>query len=203
MDYLHLADKTFEKCMSSDEIEEIVTDVAMKINKTYNHCHTPLIIIGVLNGSYMFVSDITKKLEVLCEVHFIKVSSYSGVKSSGNVSELIGLNVDIKNRNVLIIEDMIDTGLTIQRLKFNLEDYNPRTLKICTFLYKHENCKFNLEIDFIGKVIPDNFVIGYGMDYNNLGRNINGLYSLVKTPVKTSKIESNTDTKKRLRLQGN
>lgn len=173
-----IQDKTFDSYISSKELEYIVHSLTQQIIQTYQQFNEPLIIIGVLNGAFIFLSDLVKKLNIPCEIHFIKLSSYDGINSTGTIKEIIGLNADIQNRNVLIVEDIIDTGLTIQQLKLQLNEFNPKNIKVCTLLFKQVNCKYNYKPDFIGKIIPDKFVIGYGLDYNNFGRNTDTIYAL-------------------------
>ena len=143
--------------------------------------------LGVLNGSFIFLSDLAKKLTINCEFHFIKVSSYEGLNSTGMLTEIIGLTKDIENRDVIIVEDIIDTGRTMKRLIKTLKEKNPQSISICTLLYKdcdHKEQDVDTitieDIDFIGKIIPDIFVVGYGLDYNNLGRNLEIIYALDK-----------------------
>ena len=173
-----ISGKQFVSYIPSQELSEINTSLAENISFCYKKCNKPPILIGVLNGSFMFLSDLVKKIDFFCEIHFIKVSSYIGTKSSGNIKEIIGLNVDIKDRDVLIVEDIIDTGLTIKKLISQINDLNPKSLRVCTLLFKKVNCKVELNIDFIGKTIENKFVVGYGLDYNNMGRNLDGIYKL-------------------------
>ena len=176
MEFIH--DKQFKSYISSSELSDITTNIAKNINKCYKTSDKSPILIGVLNGSFIFLADLVKKLDFICEIDFIKVSSYIGTKSSGNITEIIGLTVDIKDRDVLIVEDIIDTGITMKQLTQQINDLNPKSLRICTLLFKEVNCKPALNIDFIGKIIPDKFVIGYGLDYNSLGRNLDSIYKL-------------------------
>jgi len=172
---------TFAPYISSTELELIVNNIAEEINNTYTYINTPkpVIILGVLNGAFMFLADLVKKLNIPCEIHFIKVASYEGMESTGEIIELIGLNANISNRDILIVEDIIDTGLTIKNLRLNIAAQSPKSLKVCTLLYKQrvEN-QIDYLIDFIGKIIEDKFVIGYGLDYNKLGRNLDSIYVL-------------------------
>uniref|UniRef100_A0A6C0BS06 hypoxanthine phosphoribosyltransferase n=1 Tax=viral metagenome TaxID=1070528 RepID=A0A6C0BS06_9ZZZZ len=175
-------DLVFEQYISQYEIDTIVHETATQINSDYANIvssQNPLIIIGVLNGSFMFLSDIVKKINIPLEVHFIKVSSYSGTKTTGNVVDIIGLTEDISGKNVIIVEDIIDTGLTISKLLETFKLQNPESIEVCTCLYKETKCIPNLDVKYIGKHIDDKFVIGYGLDYNKQGRNYNAIYSLL------------------------
>ena len=177
---IKVKDKLFEYFIGENELNSILRKLYDDINNDYYSATSedPLIIIGVLNGAFMFLSDIIKNLEIHCEVHFIKVSSYIGTESSGEVKKLIGLNEDISNKNVLIVEDIIDTGKSMVNLIKELNLLNPKNIDICTLLYKKSKCVEDLNIKYIGKEIEDKFVVGYGMDYDKQGRNIKCIYKL-------------------------
>ena len=177
---IKVKDKYFDHFIGEYELTALVDNLANRINEDYHFVDEtePLIIIGILNGSFMFLSDIVKKLKINCEIHFIKVSSYVGTESTGNINKLIGLNIDLNNKNVLIIEDIIDTGKTMVNIMEELKKSNPSSINICTFLYKKVKCKEDLDIKYIGKIIDDNFVVGYGLDYDGQGRNYGCLYKL-------------------------
>jgi hypoxanthine phosphoribosyltransferase len=179
---IKIEDKIFEQYMGKYEINSIVQDIANNININYaniSSVENPLIIIGVLNGAFMFLSDLVKKIIIPCEIHFIKVSSYINTTSSGQVTNILGLTRDIANHNVLVVEDIIETGTTMVKLLDDLSLLNPTNIELCTFLYKSAKCMNNLDIKYIGKEIEDKFVIGYGLDYNNLGRQYDTVYSLI------------------------
>jgi hypoxanthine phosphoribosyltransferase len=179
---IKIQDKIFEQYIGKYEINSIIDYIASNINANYIHSSSiedPLIIIGILNGSFMFLSDLVKKLNIPCEIHFIKVSSYIRTKSSGDVTSILGLTRDIANHNVLIVEDIIDTGTTMVKLLQDLSLQKPKNIEICTFLYKKSKCVNELDIKYIGKEIEDKFVIGYGLDYNNIGRNHDTIYALI------------------------
>jgi hypoxanthine phosphoribosyltransferase len=180
---VHIKNNSFSKYMSKNEIENIVIGVANNINEFYKNStneNSPLIIIGILNGSFMFLSDLVKNINLCCEIHFIKVSSYEGTESTGSITNIIGLNQDISDKNVLIVEDIIDTGLTINNLMDKLIQQNPQSLNACSMLWKTEKYKGrDLNTNFIGKSIPNKFVIGYGLDYDNFGRNLPEIYTIV------------------------
>ena len=183
MDFIHtikVKDKLFEYFIGENELNSILRKLYDDINNDYYNATSedPLIIIGVLNGAFMFLSDIIKNLEIHCEVHFIKVSSYIGTESSGEVKKLIGLNEDISNKKVLIIEDIIDTGKSMVNLIKELNLLKKKNIDICTLLYKKSKCVEDLNIKYIGKEIEDKFVVGYGMDYDKQGRNIKCIYKL-------------------------
>ena len=173
-----LHDKTFALSIPDTEIQQAVERVAAQINKDMAG-ETP-VFVGLLNGAFMFAADLLKLIEAPCEVSFIKYSSYVGTQSVGEVSELIGLNTDLKNRTVIILEDIIDTGLTISRLLNDLQSKGLKQVKIATLLFKPDAFKGNYSVDYIGMSIPNDFIVGYGLDYDELGRNLKDIYTLVQ-----------------------
>ena len=174
--------KEFAPYIGIKEIANILKNTANKINEYYKNIITeenPLIIVGILNGSFMFLSDLVKHIDLHCQIHFIKVTSYEGTETTGKITKLIGLNENIQNSNVLIVEDIIDTGITINNIINTLNKEEPASLNICTMLYKKEKYISNpINIEFVGKEIPDKFVIGYGLDYNKSGRQLDMIYAL-------------------------
>ena len=171
-----LHNKTFEVFISETEIAAIVHSMANNINDL--RIKNPLF-ISVLNGSFMFSSDIMKKITLPnTEISFIKLSSYSGTETTGSVHELIGLGQDIRNRNVIILEDIIDTGITLEKIISLLEKEEVADIKVATLLFKPEAYQKEIEIDFIGKSIANDFVVGYGLDYDQIGRNLPHIYKL-------------------------
>jgi len=175
-------DKYFSQYIGKYELNHILENLSSQINNKYKDVvdnDHPLIIIGILNGAFMFLSDLVKMLDIQCEIHFIKVSSYIGTDSSGKVTDIIGLNTDISNKNVLIVEDIVDTGLTMLNIIKKFKSLNPKQIEICTLLHKTEKTVNPLELHYVGKEIKDKFVVGYGLDYNGQGRNINCIYSIL------------------------
>jgi len=171
-----LKDKKFEIFISDNEIASIVTYVSNKIN---NSCIKAPIFIAVLNGSFVFAADIIRKINIPnSEISFIKLSSYSGTKTTGNVHKLIGFGKSIKNRNIIILEDIIDTGITLEKIISLLKKENVADIKIATLLFKPKAYTKDIPIDFIGKSIGNDFVVGYGLDYDELGRNLQHIYKL-------------------------
>lgn len=173
---IQLKDKSFKPYLSTGEIADAVSLVSDGINKNYGGKNP--IVLGVLNGAFMFCADLAKKLTCNPEIHFVKMASYDGVESTGQVTQLIGLNVDLTNRYVIIVEDIVDTGLTIERLRDDLKDLGAASIKVATFLFKPDAFKGKHHPDFIGKEIPNDFVVGYGLDYDGLGRELSELYVL-------------------------
>lgn len=171
-----LHDKTFAPFLSEQDINKILDELATKINKDYEGKQP--ILLGVLNGSFMFISDLMKKLTIDCELSFIKLSSYSGTQSQGTVDEVIGLTSSLKNKDVIVLEDIIDTGNTVGKLFEILKKENTKSLAIGTLLLKPDVFKDRFPVNYIGKEIPDAFVVGYGLDYDQLGRNLKEIYQL-------------------------
>ena len=175
---IKLHDKTFAPFINGQEIQQAINQVAAQINSSYKS-KQPLL-LPVLDGAFMFAAALAKQLCVDAQFSFIKYKSYHNTQSTGKVSELLGLDIDIKGQDVLIVEDIIDTGLTLHHLLQQLEKYQPASIKIAALLTKPQAIQVPLQIDFKGIEIPNSFVVGYGMDYNGLGRNLDGLYVLVE-----------------------
>lgn len=165
--------------ISEEEIKDKIKELASLVESDYQE--DPPLFIAVLNGAFMLASDFLKEFTKPCEIQFVKLSSYQGMSSTGDVSELIGLTEDIKGRDVILIEDIVDTGLTLERLRFTFEKAQVSSLKILSLLFKREAYLGKQEIDYVGFEIPNDFVVGYGMDYNNQGRNLKAIYKLAFT----------------------
>ncbi|MBI1837702.1 MAG: hypoxanthine phosphoribosyltransferase [Flavobacteriia bacterium] len=173
---IQLNDKLFETFIRKEEINDKIAVLASEINSEFKN--QDVIFIAILNGSFMFASDLMKKIDLNCEISFIKVSSYVGTTSTGRVDEIIGLNTSIANKNVIIVEDIVDTGITMDKVITLLSNEKPASLKICTLLYKEEAFKGKNIPHYIGFNIPNKFVVGYGLDYNEKGRNLDEIYQL-------------------------
>lgn len=167
---MEIQDLTFKKYISKEDIKARVKELATQIDSEYSG-KKPLF-LGILNGSFMFAADLFKHITIPSEISFLKVNSYVNTDSSGNLKELIGLNQDIAGRNVLIIEDIVDTGRTLDFLIKTIKEKKPASLKIITLLHKPQATVISNQIDFVGFEIENKFVVGYGLDYNGLGRNI-------------------------------
>lgn len=172
-----LRDKTFEIFITNDEINFAIDQMARQIEDDY-HFENP-IFIGVLNGSFMFVGDLLKKYPHPCEVQFVKMSSYEGTSSTGQVEEIIGLNTDLNGRTVVILEDIIDTGNTIVKLKEMFKNKGAKRVRIATLFFKPDVYDKDIKIDYVGIRIPNKFIVGYGLDYDETGRNLPNVYSLI------------------------
>jgi hypoxanthine phosphoribosyltransferase len=177
MSVIKVHDKQFEVYLSENEILEKVKGLAAQINKDYAG-KRPLF-IAILNGAFMFAADLFKHLSIEAELCFIKLASYKGMKSSGKVLTTIGLEEDIFGKDVIIVEDIVDTGKTLHKFLPKLEHQQPKSLKIATLLHKPDATEYTLKLDYIGFVIPNKFVVGYGLDYDGLGRNFKEIYQLV------------------------
>ncbi len=173
---IQLKDKTFETFIRKEEISNKIDDLTSAINADFKG--QEVIFIAILNGSFMFAADLMKKINLDCEISFIKVSSYVGTASTGRVDEIIGLNTSITNKNVVIIEDIVDTGITMDKVISLLGNEKPLSLKICTLLYKEEAFKGKNVPHYVGFNIPNKFVVGYGLDYDEKGRNLDEIYQL-------------------------
>ncbi len=171
-----IKDKTFTVSIPSAIIKQRIAELAITINRDYEG-KTP-IILGVLNGAVLFVSDLFQQLHIECELSFIRVSSYQGTESSGKVTSVIGLKENITGRHVLVVEDIVDTGETVRHLFEQLQLLNPASLKLATALFKPAALKHPLKPDYTGFEVAPDFLVGYGLDYDGLGRNLNDIYVL-------------------------
>lgn len=178
MSLIRVHDKLFEPFINREELETRVNFIAEQINTDFSS-KKPLF-IAILNGSFIFASDLFKKLTIEAEICFIKLASYKGSKSTGNVVTAIGLDADVYGRNVVIVEDIVDTGKTLTEFLPQLRHQHPASMKIVALLHKAEAMVHPVEVDYLGFTIPDKFVVGYGLDYNGFGRNIPEIYKLVE-----------------------
>lgn len=178
MKTIKIKDKTFAISMPHSEIVSIIKGIADQLNVDMKDKNP--VFLGVLNGVFMYAAELMQHINFPCEISFIKLASYDGTSSSHNVTELIGLSEKLKGRNIIIIEDIIDSGFTMQYLLKKLEDFGVADVKIAAFLFKPDAFKGNYKIDYIGKSIPNDFIVGFGFDYDGYGRNTPDIYSLVK-----------------------
>ncbi len=178
MPQIKVHDKTFDTFLSELEIHNQIKRIAQEINKDFAG-KRPLF-IAILNGSFMFASDLFKELTIEAEVCFIKLASYKGIKSTGQVVTSIGLDVSLKGRDVIIIEDIVDTGKTLSEFLPQIENQGPSSIKIATLLHKPEALIFPLHLDYIGFSVANKFLLGYGLDYDGLGRNLKEIFQLVE-----------------------
>ena len=176
MSTIKIHDREFVRTIPAEEIAQRVKGVAERINNDYAG-KRPLL-IGVLNGCFMFVSDLMKNLEIECEVSFVKFSSYQGAETTGNVKQLLGLSESIEGRDVIIVEDIVDTGLTMHKMLETLEEKKPASLAVASLFLKPARLRVPVEVKYSAFEIPDRFIVGYGLDYDGLGRNLPDVYDV-------------------------
>jgi hypoxanthine phosphoribosyltransferase len=177
MKEIRVLDKLFKEYISEKEISERINVLAEKINKDF--AGKEVVFLGILNGAFLFAADLFKRIDLKARISFVKLASYEGTKSSGSIKELIGWNEDIKNKDIIIIEDIVDTGNTLERIVGELVIRKASVIKIATLLLKPEAYTKDIPIDYVGFEIQNNFVIGYGLDYDGYGRNLPSIYTLV------------------------
>ncbi|MEP0714370.1 hypoxanthine phosphoribosyltransferase [Algoriphagus sp.] len=171
-----LKDKTFEIYLTAEEIKLRNSQLGQAITRDF--LGKELVVIGVLNGSFVFMADICRYIDLPLTTSFIKISSYSGIESTGEVRSILGLQEKIEGKFVLVVEDIVDTGISMDYLLRALSEHNPEQLSIVTLLHKPDAFQFNYALDYVGFEIPNKFVIGYGLDYDGLGRNLPDIYQL-------------------------
>ena len=170
--------KVFKKFISSVKIQKAIGKMAERINKDFKN-EKP-IFLSVLNGSFLFTADLLKKIKIECEVSFTKISSYSGTQSTGNVNTLIGINENLKGRTVIILEDIVDSGNTLEKIIPELKKHQPKQIITATLFFKPNAYKKKIKLDYIGIDMPNDFLVGYGLDYDGLGRNLSDIYIFKK-----------------------
>ncbi|HEY9115422.1 MAG TPA: hypoxanthine phosphoribosyltransferase [Bacteroidales bacterium] len=178
MSQIQIHDKQFETFITSDKLDRAILELAGKLNAELDG-KTP-VFLAVLNGSFMFASDLLKKITIPCEISFVKLASYAGTTSTQHVRELIGFDENIKGRTVVVLEDIIDSGITLQKVLEKLKALEVGEIIITTLLFKPEAFKMSFDIDFIGIEIPNDFIVGYGLDYDKQGRNLKDIYKIVE-----------------------
>jgi hypoxanthine phosphoribosyltransferase len=185
MKNIRIKDKEFRISYPEAEIQQDIDVVASKINWDMREVKVPLFLC-ILNGSFMFAADLLKRIDFPCEVSFVKLTSYQGTSTTGVINQLIGLNENIEGRTVIIVEDIVDTGITLSKLYAELQSLKPQTIRIATLLFKPGAYKGSIKIDYIGKSIPNDFIVGYGLDYDGLGRNLPDIYTLAQSSTGTT-----------------
>jgi hypoxanthine phosphoribosyltransferase len=178
MNKIQIHDKDFEILLENDTISKRTRLIGIQLNVDYeNRCP---IFIGVLNGCFLFMADLLKEIHISCEVGFMRVASYDGTKSTGKIQEAFGLPTDLHNRDVIIVEDIVDTGHTLSYILEKVKVQKPASVTICSLLFKPAALKHPIaELNYVGFEIPNEFVVGYGLDYNGLGRNLKDIYRAV------------------------
>lgn len=175
-DIIQIHDLKFEPFLTAEQIRAAIRDLGEAISTDYAGKNP--IFIAILNGSYVFVADLLRCCEITCELSFVKLSSYDGLKSSGQIKTQIGLTQDLKDRHVVILEDIIDTGKTVHHFLKDITAMEPASVKLAVLLVKPEALEHPLHVDYVGFEIPNKFVVGYGLDYNEAGRNLPAIYQL-------------------------
>jgi len=180
MKTIKLWDKEFSVYIDENRIQDRVKEISKSINATYQYKtgkESP-IFLGILDGSFRFLADLLNHVDIECGMSFLKISSYEGTETTGKINQLIGLKEDLQDRTVIIIEDIVDTGITIDYVIEEIKKYHPKEIKVVTLLFKESAYRKDHIIDVVGFNIPDDFVVGYGLDYDGLGRNLNDIYKL-------------------------
>lgn len=175
---MDIKDKSFDIFIDKEKISTRVEAIAKEINRDYEG-KNPLF-IAIMNGAFMFAADLMKHVNIPCEITFIKVSSYQATQSTGNLKELVGLQENIFKRDIILVEDIVDTGNTLSHLTSSFTELGPSSVEIATLLFKPEAIQKEIDLKYVGFSIPNKFVVGYGLDYDGYGRNTNSIYKLVE-----------------------
>lgn len=175
---MRIKDKDFKLYIPEDRIKTSIQQVAKQLDNDYKN--ETVIFIGVLNGAFMFASDLLKNIDLKCEISFVKVNSYKGTASAGEVHELIGLTTDIKNKHIIILEDIVDTGRTLNKLYSMIELHEPKSVEVATLLFKPTAYIGNKSPKYVGIEIENKFIVGYGLDYLEEGRNTRDIYQIIE-----------------------
>ncbi len=178
MKSINIKDKEFEIFISTEEISKAIDVVAEKMNKDLAG-KNPLFVC-VLNGSFMFAADLMKRLTIPCEISFVRMSSYCGTASTGDVKMIYGLEENIEGRTIVVVEDIVDTGNTMERMLKQLKALDPTEIKVSTLLFKPDALQHDVQLDYVALSIPSDFIVGYGLDYDGYGRNLPDIYKLKK-----------------------
>jgi len=178
MNEVRILDKTFRELISEQSIRKRIDEIALQINREF--VGSEVIFVGILNGAFMFAADLFRKIDLNARITFVKLASYQGISSSGSIKELIGWNEDLVNKRILVVEDIVDTGATLERTVNELVIRNVADIKIATMLLKPAAYTRDIPINYIGFEIPSKFVVGYGLDYNGFGRNLPSIYTLIR-----------------------
>jgi len=179
METIIIHDKEFRLYIPSYKIETVLNDLASSLNSDLHK--KEVIFLAVLNGAFMFASDLLKRISFNCRISFVKLASYEGTESSGRIKELIGINEVLRDKSVVILEDIIDTGSTLDELLAVVRTYQPDEIKIASLLFKPDAYEYPHKIDYTGIRIPNDFVVGYGLDYDGYGRNLKDIYTVVES----------------------
>lgn len=174
---IKVKDKEFVVSIPAEQLQKEVCRVAQEINRDY--AGRQPVFLAVLNGSFIFAADLLREITLPCEISFVKLASYQGVNTTGEIREVIGLNTDITGRPVIVVEDIVDTGLTMAHMLDTLKSQNPASVDICTLLLKPGKLQVSLDVRYCCMQIPNDFIVGYGLDYDGFGRNTKDIYTLI------------------------
>ena len=175
-DIIKLHDKSFKVMIPAAQIDESVSRIAERLNADYANCKKPPILVSVLSGSFMYLADLVRKLEFTNEIIFVKVSSYEGTQSTGNVKLHLGVDFDIEGRDIIIVEDIVETGNSIKFMVDYLSELHPNSVEVCTLFFKPDKYRFDTPVKYRAMEIGNEFIVGYGLDYDQLGRNRKDIY---------------------------
>lgn len=178
MSIVKIKDKTFQTSITEAEIKQRVKELAIRISKDLEG-KNPLL-LGVLNGSFIFAADLMREMTIPCEISFVKLASYQGITSTGKVHEVLGINENLTGRDIVIVEDIVDTGRTMKQMVESLGTRNPASVHICTLFVKPDKMEEPLDIEYAVFSIPNDFILGYGLDYDQQGRGLKEIYTLVE-----------------------
>lgn len=178
MSIVKIKDKTFETSISEADIKTRIKEVAARINKDMAD-KNPLF-LGVLNGAFIFAADLMREVTIPCEISFVKLASYQGITSTGKVHEVLGINENLTGRHIIVVEDIVDTGRTMKQMIESLGTRNPASVSICSLFVKPDKLEEDIDIKYPCFSIPNDFIVGYGLDYDQQGRNLKEIYTLVK-----------------------
>ena len=177
MKEIRILDKNFREFLTEKEVKDRIGELARQMNNDL--AGKDVVFLGILNGAFLFAADLFRRIELEARISFVKLASYEGIGSSGTIKELIGWNEDIKNKSVVIVEDIVDTGNTLERIVDELVIRKASEIRIAAMLFKPAAYKKNIPLDYIGFEIPNDFVVGYGLDYDGYGRNLPSVYTLI------------------------
>ena len=178
METIKINDKRFKISIPEAEIQNRIKTVAAQISKDMEG-KNPLF-LGVLNGAFMFAADLMRAMTIPCEISFVKLASYQGTTSTGKIQEVIGINENLSGRTVVIVEDIVESGATMKRMIEQLGTRNPASVHICTLFFKPDKLKEDLKLDYVAFRIPDDFIVGYGLDYDQGGRGLKDIYTIIE-----------------------
>ena len=177
MSIVKIKDKSFKVSIPESDIQARVKELAQQMSKDLEG-KNPLF-LAVLNGSFIFAADLMREMTIPCEISFVKLASYQGITSTGKIKEVIGINEDLNGRTVVIVEDIVESGQTMKRMVESIGTRNPDSVKICTLFFKPEKLKEELTLDYVAFRIPDDFILGYGLDYDQQGRGLKDVYTII------------------------